>query len=100
MLRKVRTTLFFILCSSACVFLYLGSMIGAAGGAAAWLMVWSALLFFNGHLLPLTELYGIPLHLGHLNGTDSLATLFFAAGLGWFGAWLSVRRHLNAYNPS
>ncbi len=81
-------------------FLYLGSMIGAAGGAAAWLMVWSALLFFNGHLLPLTELYGIPLHLGHLNGTDSLATLFFAAGLGWFGAWLSVRRHLNAYNPS
>ncbi len=80
-------------------FLYLGSMIGGAGGAAAWLMVWSALLFFNAQLRPLAELYGIPLQLAHLNFNDSLATLVFAAGLGWFGAWLSVRRHLNAYNP-
>jgi len=81
-------------------FLYLGSMIGAIGGAVAWLMVWGALLFFNGQLLPLAELYGIPLQLAHLNSADSLATLGFAAGLGWLGAWLSVRRHLNAYNPS
>ncbi|MDH4150333.1 MAG: permease-like cell division protein FtsX [Betaproteobacteria bacterium] len=81
-------------------FLYLGSLIGCTGGAVAWLMVWGALWVFNGQLRPLAELYGIPLTLAHLNGSDSMATLLFAGGLGWFGAWLSVRRHLHHYNPS
>jgi cell division transport system permease protein len=80
-------------------FLYLGSMIGGAGGAAAWLMVWSVLLVFNGQLRPLGELYGMPLQLGHLSVADSVVALLFAGTLGWFGAWLSVRRHLNSYNP-
>ncbi len=81
-------------------FLYLGSMIGFIGGAAAWLMVWGALLVFNEQLRPLSELYAIPLQLAHLNSADSLVTLVFASGLGWFGAWLSVRRHLHSYNPT
>ena len=81
-------------------FLYLGGIIGSAGGATAWLMIWGALLVFNGQLRPLSGLYGIPLQLAHLTGADSMAALLFAVTLGWFGAWLSVRRHLNAYNPS
>lgn len=80
-------------------FLYLGAMIGCAGGIAAWLMVEGALRILNGQLRPLSELYGIPLHLAHLNGADTLSMLLFAAALGWFGAWLSVHRHLHAYNP-
>ena len=81
-------------------FLYFGGILGTAGGAAAWLMIWIALLVFNAQLQPLAALYGIPLQLVHLTGADSLAALLFAATLGWFGAWLSVRRHLHAYNPS
>lgn len=81
-------------------FLYLGGIVGAAGGVAAWLMVWGALLVFNAQLHPLSALYGLPLELAHLTAADSAATLLFAAGLGWFGAWLSVRRHLATYNPS
>lgn len=81
-------------------FLYFGGLIGAAGGAAAWLMIWAALQVFNGQLRPLAALYGIPLQFAHLDGADSLAALLFAAMLGWFGAWLSVRRHLSAHNPS
>ncbi|MDP1538255.1 MAG: permease-like cell division protein FtsX [Burkholderiales bacterium] len=80
-------------------FLYLGGITGTAGGATAWLMIWGALLVFNGQLRPLSGLYGIPLQLAHLTGPDSVAALLFAATLGWFGAWLSVRRHLSAYNP-
>ncbi len=81
-------------------FLYFGGILGAAGGAAAWLMIWVALLVFNTQLTSLSELYGIPLQLAHLTAGDSLAALLFAATLGWFGAWLSVRRHLHAFNPS
>ncbi|MGV3628964.1 MAG: permease-like cell division protein FtsX [Betaproteobacteria bacterium] len=81
-------------------FLYFGGILGAAGGAAAWLMIGIALLVFNTQLQPLAALYGIPLQLAHLSAGDSLAALLFAATLGWFGAWLSVRRHLHAYNPS
>lgn len=80
-------------------FLYLGTLIGGSGGLAAWIMVWGALQIFNRQLGALAELYGIPLALTHLSATDSAYTLLFAAWLGWFGAWLSVRRHLIAYDP-
>lgn len=80
-------------------FLYLGTLIGGSGGLAAWIMVWGALQIFNRQLGALAELYGIPLALTHLSATDSACTLLFAAWLGWFGAWLSVRRHLIAYDP-
>lgn len=80
-------------------FLYFGAITGAAGGAAAWLMIWAALALFNRQLQALSALYGLPLDLVHLNPADSLAALLFAMAMGWFGAWLSVRRHLGAHNP-
>lgn len=81
-------------------FLYFGGLIGMAGGIAAWLLTALALLVFNNQLGALAGLYGVPLKLTHLAWADSLFALLFAAGLGWFGAWLSVRRHLSAHNPS
>jgi cell division transport system permease protein len=81
-------------------FLYFGAVTGLIGGVAAWLMVWGVLALFNDRLQPLAALYGLPLQLHHLNNGDSATLLFFAATLGWFGAWLSVRRHLGAYDPS
>ena len=81
-------------------FLYFGALVGIAGGIAAWLLTALALLIFNGQLQPLATLYGVPLQLVHLAWADSLFSLLLAAGLGWFGAWLSVRRHLSAHNPS
>ena len=80
-------------------FLYFGGLIGIAGGIAAWLLTALALLIFNNQLGALAGLYGVPLKLTHLAWVDSLFALLFAAGLGWFGAWLSVRRHLSAHNP-
>jgi cell division transport system permease protein len=77
-------------------FLYFGAITGAAGGAAAWLMIWATLALLNRQLQALSMLYDLPLNLAHLNPADSLAALVFATALGWFGAWLSVRRHLGA----
>lgn len=81
-------------------FLYFGGLIGLTGGVAAWLLTALGLLIFNSQLQPLATLYGVPLQLAHLSWADSLFALLFASGLGWFGAWLSVRRHLSAHNPS
>ena len=81
-------------------FLYFGALVGVAGGIAAWLLTALALLIFNVQLQPLVALYGVPLELVHLAWADSLFALLLAAALGWFGAWLSVRRHLSAHNPS
>ncbi len=75
-------------------FLYFGSMIGTAGGLMAWMMIWIGLQAFHIQLLPLADLYGIPVQLAHLDGIDSAYAILFAAGLGWCGAWLSVRRHI------
>jgi cell division transport system permease protein len=80
-------------------FLYFGGLVGVAGGTAAWLLTALGLLVFNSQLRPLAALYGVPLQLVHLAWADSLFALLFAAALGWFGAWLSVRRHLSAHNP-
>ncbi len=77
-------------------FLYLGALTGGIGGLIAWLMVLGALQIFNRQLAPLSDLYGISLHLSHLRGTDSAVVLLFSAWLGWLGAWLSARRHLHA----
>ena len=81
-------------------FLYFGGLIGLAGGITAWLLTALSLLIFNSQLRPLAAIYGIPLELVHLAWADSVFALLFAAGLGWFGAWLSVRRHLSAHNPN
>lgn len=81
-------------------FLYFGGLVGLCGGVVAWLLTGAGLLIFNSQLEPLAALYGMPMQLGHLNWGDSLYALLLSAALGWLGAWLSVRRHLRAQDPS
>jgi cell division transport system permease protein len=75
-------------------FLYFGALQGLAGGLAAWAMVWMAVQLLNGALAELGSLYDARFALRHLGLEDSLSLLVFSAGLGWFGAWLSVSQHL------
>ena len=75
-------------------FLYIGALLGLAGGVAAWAIVLAGVSLFNDGLADLSRLYGIPLHLHPLSTQDGASLLLFAAWLGWFGAWLSVSRHL------
>ena len=80
-------------------FLYFGALQGLAGGIAAWAIVWVGVQLLNGALAELAVLYDARFALKHLGSGDSLSLLVFAAGLGWFGAWLSVSQHLARIEP-
>jgi cell division transport system permease protein len=80
-------------------FLYHGVLLGLAGGATAWFIVWGGLALLNNGLAELAQLYGANFRLYHLPVHDSLAVCFAAGALGWLGAALSLRRHLAAFDP-
>jgi cell division transport system permease protein len=75
-------------------FLYAGAVQGAAGGAAAWLVLSGAVMLLNRALAEIGETYGLPLRLTPLSGQDGASLLAFAGLLGWVGAWASVSSHL------
>ncbi|HEX9684578.1 MAG TPA: permease-like cell division protein FtsX [Burkholderiales bacterium] len=80
-------------------FLYYGALQGLAGGLAAWAIIWAGVTVLNGALAELSRLYAAQISLRHLGMEDSGSLLVFSAGLGWFGSWLSVNRHLAAIEP-
>jgi cell division transport system permease protein len=80
-------------------FLYFGALQGLAGGLAAWAMVWAGIYLLSENLTDLSLLYGTNFQLRHLSPEDSLALFAFSAWLGWFGAWLSVSKHLSELRP-
>ncbi len=80
-------------------FLYFGAVQGLAGGLAAWAIVWASIYLLNNGLTDLSRLYGTNFQLRHLPPEDSLSLFLFSAWLGWFGAWMSVSKHLSGINP-
>jgi len=80
-------------------FLYFGALQGLAGGVAAWAIIWAGLQLLNHGLADLSRLYATQIELRHLSPEDSTSLLLFSAGLGWFGAWLSVDQHLARIEP-
>ena len=75
-------------------FLYYGALQGCAGGAVAWLIVSGGVWLVNRNLGELSHVYASLFQLKHLKPADGLSLLLIPAALGWFGAWLSVGRHL------
>ena len=75
-------------------FLYYGFLLGLAGGMVAWLLVGAAALWLRAPLGELARLYDLTLVLQSLDGRDSALLLGLAAGLGWLGAMISLRQHL------
>lgn len=80
-------------------FLYFGTIQGVAGGIAAWALIWAGIYLLNNGLADLSRLYGTSFQMRHLDPQDSLGLVLFSAALGWFGAWMSVGRHLSDANP-
>jgi len=80
-------------------FLYFGALQGCAGGIVAWLIVSSGVYLLNRNLGELSHVYASLIQLKYLTPDDSLILLVFPAALGWFGAWLSVGRHLALIEP-
>lgn len=76
-------------------FYWFGVLQGLLGGLAAWLLVGMTTLVLRGPMEDFAGLYGIALSLRPLDGISSLALLALAAGLGWLGTAISLRRHLD-----
>lgn len=80
-------------------FLYFGAVQGLAGGLTAWAIIWVSIYLLNNGLADLSQLYGANFQLRHLAPADSLSLFLFSAWLGWFGAWMSVSKHLSEFDP-
>ncbi len=80
-------------------FFYLGALQGLAGGALALAILWASLAALNVGVAELAASYGSGFRLAFLAPGDALAVVLFSAGLGWFGAYLSVSRYLLEIEP-
>lgn len=81
-------------------FLYSGLWYGLAGGIVASIIVALAGYLLSGPVIKLAGLYQSDYQLQGLSFYDTLSLWGMAALLGYFGAWLSVSRHLDELEPS
>ena len=80
-------------------FLYTGLWYGALGGLLAWWIVEVAMWWLSGPVGQLAQLYDSSFGLERLGLGDVLLLLGSAMLLGWLGAWVAVKRHLDAIEP-
>ena len=80
-------------------FLYTGLWYGAGGGLIACVLILLAQLILQGPVSRLAGLYEGEFALVGLGISGFFMILLLSAMLGWFGAWLSVLRHLRAIEP-
>lgn len=75
-------------------FQYFGLIQGLLGGAVAWLIVAGITLWLRGPVGDMARTYGLSFTLRPLGTIDSALLLAAAAVLGWLGASLSLRQHM------
>lgn len=80
-------------------FLYTGAWFGLGGGVVAWVLLQLSLWWLSGPVERLAELYRSDFALNGLSFDGALALLIVAMLLGWLGAWVAVKRHLDDIEP-
>jgi cell division transport system permease protein len=75
-------------------FVYFGFLQGLVGGCVAWGLVALFMALISPKIVSLAQTYSIVFELHGLQWWHVAALLGFAGVLGWLGASLSVRRHL------
>ena len=80
-------------------FLYTGAWFGLGGGVVAWLLIQISLWWLNGPIERLAGLYRSEFSLQGPGFDGALALIIIAMLLGWLGAWLAVKRHLDDIEP-
>ena len=81
-------------------FLYSGVWFGVFGGLLAYLIVETMLLWLQGAIISVTELYGSEFRLMSLSVAEFFGLMLLAVLLGLTGSYLSVRRHISAIEPT
>lgn len=80
-------------------FLYTGAWFGLGGGVVAWLLLQVSLWWLSGPVERLAGLYRSDFSLSGLTIDGILALIIVAMLLGWIGAWVAVKRHLDDIDP-
>lgn len=80
-------------------FLYTGAWFGLGGGLVAWLLIQVSLWWLSGPIERLAGLYRSEFTLQGPGLDGALALIIVAMLLGWLGAWVAVRRHLDDIEP-
>lgn len=80
-------------------FLYTGAWFGLGGGLVAWVLLQASLWWLSGPVERLAGLYRSDFTLSGLSPGGILALIITAMLLGWLGAWVAVKRHLDDIDP-
>jgi cell division transport system permease protein len=80
-------------------FLYTGAWFGLGGGVVAWILLQLSLWWLSGPVERLAGLYRSDFSLNGLSIDGALALIIAAMLLGWLGAWVAVKRHLDDIEP-
>jgi cell division transport system permease protein len=80
-------------------FLYTGLWFGLGGGVVAVAILAGGLMWLEGSVAYLAELYGSEYTLTSLGAAHVLGLLLSGAAVGWLGSWWAVQRHLGAIEP-
>ncbi|MDX1635800.1 MAG: permease-like cell division protein FtsX [Marinobacter sp.] len=80
-------------------FLYTGVWFGLGGGVVAFVLLQITLWWLSGPVEQLASLYRSQFSLSGLSVEGSVLLLLTAVAFGWLGAWLAVKRHLDAIEP-
>ncbi len=80
-------------------FLYTGAWFGLGGGIVAWILLELSLWWLSGPIERLAGLYHSDFGLVGLSLDGALALIIIAMLLGWLGAWVAVKRHLDDIEP-
>jgi cell division transport system permease protein len=80
-------------------FLYTGLWFGLGGGLVAVAILVCSLLWLEGSVAYLAELYDSEYTLTALDAGHVLGLLLSGSLVGWLGSWWAVQRHLGAIEP-
>jgi len=80
-------------------FLYTGAWFGLGGGVVAWILLQLSLWWLSGPVERLAGLYRSDFSLNALSIDGAFALIIAAMLLGWLGAWVAVKRHLDDIEP-
>mgnify|MGYP001770685917 FL=1 len=80
-------------------FLYTGAWFGLGGGVVAWLLIQVTFWWLSGPIERLAGLYNSEFSLNGPGLEGALALIVVAMLLGWLGAWVAVKRHMDDIDP-
>jgi len=81
-------------------FLYMGVFLGLGGSILAWILLHLIVYLLNQPIQELSSSYQSDFYLSGPDFESTIFLLILGLSLGWLGAWLAVRKHLDDMEPN